>query len=58
MGAWFEVRYRSGGLRAGDDADRAAFFPLAAVHVPLAFPTDRQVIELIHQRATRQRPNS
>jgi 8-oxo-dGTP diphosphatase len=44
VGTWFLARYVSGGLRAGDDADRAAFFAIAAPPEPLAFPTDRRVI--------------
>jgi len=44
VGTWFLVRYLGGELRAGDDADRAQFFPLAGISVPLAFPTDEKVI--------------
>jgi ADP-ribose pyrophosphatase YjhB (NUDIX family) len=44
VGTWFLVRAVAGELRAGDDVDRAGFFPLASPPEPLAFPTDRTVI--------------
>ena len=52
VGTWFLVRRLSGHLRAGDDADRAALLPLDAIPVPLAFPTDREVIRMLRARAT------
>ena len=47
VGTWFLTRRTGGRLQAGDDADRAEFFPLPSIPVPLAFPTDREVIELL-----------
>lgn len=47
VGVWFLARYRSGRLQAGDDADRAEFFPIDDPAVPLAFPTDREVLRAL-----------
>lgn len=52
VGTWFLVRRRGGDLRAGDDADRAGFFPLDSIGVPLAFPTDREVVRMLRARST------
>jgi 8-oxo-dGTP diphosphatase len=43
VGVWFRGRTIGGALRAGDDLDRLAYFPLAQPPA-LAFPTDAQVI--------------
>lgn len=44
VGIWFWARVTGGELRAGDDLDRAGYFDLYNPP-PLAFPTDRVVIE-------------
>lgn len=53
VGVWFLFRYLGGVLEAGDDADRAEFFPLEEVPADLAFPTDRRVIELLRRQPGR-----
>ena len=53
VGTWFLARYRSGELRAGDDADRAQLFALQGLPEPLTFPTDRQVITRLQLSARR-----
>ncbi len=50
IGSWFELTYLSGELIPCSDADRAAFYPLAHVNVPLAFPTDQLVIAELADR--------
>jgi 8-oxo-dGTP diphosphatase len=47
VGIWFLVRYLCGSVRPGDDADRAGFFPLSEGPEPMAFPTDRRVLEIL-----------
>jgi 8-oxo-dGTP diphosphatase len=47
VGLWFAGRVVGGVLRAGDDLSAAAFFPLAEPPAPLAFPTDRLVLEAL-----------
>jgi 8-oxo-dGTP diphosphatase len=44
VGIWFAGRVVGGSLRAADDLDRVAFFPLASPPAPLAFPTDEAVL--------------
>ncbi len=44
VGIWYLGTQTGGTLRPGDDLDEAAFFPLAALPDPLAFPTDRAVL--------------
>jgi 8-oxo-dGTP diphosphatase len=44
VGIWFLGEVEGGTLRAGDDLDALAFFPLDALPEPLAFPTDRLVL--------------
>jgi len=44
VGIWFMARVIGGELLAGDDLDQVAFFDLSDPP-PLAFPTDRVVIE-------------
>jgi ADP-ribose pyrophosphatase YjhB (NUDIX family) len=51
VGVWFLVRYLDGLLSPGDDADRAALHPLNKIPDPLAFPTDRKVIEELRRRS-------
>ena len=45
VGIWFTGWLESGDLRASDDLDEVAFFPLDALPADLAFPTDRLVLE-------------
>ena len=45
VGIWFSGRVRGGRLAPGDDLRDAAYFPLDALPEPLAFPTDRLVLE-------------
>lgn len=50
VGIWFRGRLRGGTLHAGDDLRVAAYFPLDELPEPLAFPTDRLVLEGLLQR--------
>ena len=50
VGVWFSAEVVGGELRASDDLAEVRFFPLDAAPEPLAFPTDRLVLE--HLRAT------
>lgn len=45
VGIWFEGIETGGVLRAGDDLDEVSFFPLDVLPEPLAFPTDRLVLD-------------
>lgn len=45
VGIWFTAEVLGGELRAGDDLDAVAFFPLDALPDDLAFPTDRLVLD-------------
>jgi len=52
VGVWFHGRAIAGALRAGDDLDRLAYFPLdAPPH--LAFPTDATVIATLRDGRNR-----
>jgi ADP-ribose pyrophosphatase YjhB (NUDIX family) len=50
VGVWFQGAVTGGELCAGDDLDAVRFYPLDAPPEPLAFPTDRLVIEDLRQR--------
>ena len=45
VGIWFQGTLIGGSLRAADDLDEADYFPLDALPEPLAFPTDKLVLE-------------
>lgn len=47
VGVWFRGEVVGGTLCAGDDLDDARYFPLDALPEPLAFPTDRLVLEAL-----------
>ena len=55
VGIWFQGAPISGILRAGDDLDAVQYFPLDALPEPLAFPTDRLVLDQL-QRETQPVP--
>jgi len=44
VGLWLAATPVGGRLRAGDDVDAIGFFPPGEPGVPLAFPTDAQVL--------------
>ncbi len=45
VGLWFLGKRIGGTLKAGDDLDEVAFFPIEKIDVELAFPTDVKVIK-------------
>ena len=45
VGIWFSGNIIGGALNAADDLDMVDFFPLDRVPEPLAFPTDKLVLE-------------
>ena len=45
VGIWFSGDVVGGSMQAGDDLDSVGYFPLGAIPEPLAFPTDRLVLE-------------
>ncbi len=49
VGVWFHCQVIGGELRAGDDLDQVAWFPLAHPPEPLAFPTDGLVLAQLRQ---------
>jgi len=49
VGVWFRCEITGGVLQAGDDLDLVAWFPLDNPPHPLAFPTDRLVLDQLHQ---------
>ena len=48
-GVWFWATGAAGDPVAGSDADRARFFPLDELPEPMAFPTDRLVIDKLRR---------
>jgi 8-oxo-dGTP diphosphatase len=58
VGIWFAGRIIGGTLCAGDDLRDAAFFSLDALPEPIAFPTDRLVLEQLRQEGERRRIRS
>jgi 8-oxo-dGTP diphosphatase len=50
VGVWFRGHLTGSALRAGDDLDQLAYFPLDTPP-PLAFPTDAEVIGSLRARA-------
>jgi len=56
VGVWFYGKAIGGELRAGDDLLEVDFFPLDHSPEPLAFPTDRLVIEKLKKRMTARQP--
>ena len=54
VGIWFRGHVLGGALAAGDDLSEVAFFPLDRPPEPLAFPTDRLVLDqLLRERSLR-----
>lgn len=51
VGIWFRARPLGGLLRAGDDVDALLFAPVPDPGVPLAFPTDAQVLNDLSRRS-------
>ena len=45
VGIWFRARVTGGSLQAGDDLAEVRYFALDQLPKPLAFPTDRLVLE-------------
>lgn len=50
VGVWFAGTVVGGALEPGDDADDAGWFPLHSLP-ELAFPTDRELLELVRSGA-------
>lgn len=51
VGVWFAAASVEGELLAGDDLDEVAYFPLDALPEPLAFPTDRLILDQLRAEA-------
>ena len=50
VGIWFQGEVVGGQLKPGDDLVEVGFFPLDSPPEPLAFPTDRLVLEELTKR--------
>jgi ADP-ribose pyrophosphatase YjhB (NUDIX family) len=55
VGIWFRGSVVGGSLQPGDDLCEAAFFSLDALPEPLAFPTDRFVLDLLREQQQQRR---
>jgi ADP-ribose pyrophosphatase YjhB (NUDIX family) len=55
VGIWFRGRAAGGSLHPRDDLDAADFFALDALPEPLAFPTDRLVLDQLRAERDRRR---
>jgi ADP-ribose pyrophosphatase YjhB (NUDIX family) len=55
VGVWFSGEVIGGEPVASDDLSDLGFFPLDALPEPLAFPTDRLVLEQLRQEAAGER---
>lgn len=53
VGIWFRGEVTGGELAADDDLTEVGYFPLDAIPEPLAFPTDRLVLEQLRSDADR-----
>ena len=49
VGIWFKGRVTGGALQAGDDLDLVDYFSLEELPEPIAFPTDRLVLEKLRR---------
>ena len=49
VGIWFNGSVTGGALRAGDDLDMVDYFSLDALPEPIAFPTDRLVLDQLRR---------
>lgn len=49
VGIWFRARVTGGSLQAGDDLAEVRYFALDQLPKPLAFPTDRLVLEKLRR---------
>ncbi len=49
VGIWFNANVVGGALQASDDLDMVGYFPLDDLPEPLAFPTDRLVLEQLRR---------
>ena len=49
VGIWFKGSVVGGALQAGDDLDMVGYFPLDDLPEPIAFPTDRLVLEQLRR---------
>jgi 8-oxo-dGTP diphosphatase len=49
VGIWFRGEVVGGALQAGDDLDQVGYFPLDALPVLLAFPTDLLVLDQLKE---------
>ena len=51
VGIWFRGSIIGGSLQAADDLDAVDYFPLDALPEPLAFPTDKLVLEQLRRES-------